>query len=131
MKIFVNGVFDLLHSGHVSLLNYAKNLGDFLLVAIDSDEVVKSLKGPGRPIVNQDDRKFLLENLRAVDRVVIFRSQEHLEAIISQYQPDIMVKGSDHQNKPIVGAQYCRKIEFFPRITKYATTKTIESISSR
>ena len=72
MNIFVNGTFDILHRGHLELLNYAKSLGDFLLVGIDSDDRVKEKKGPTRPIYNQGERKFFLENLKAVDSVDIF-----------------------------------------------------------
>ena len=78
MKVFVNGTFDILHRGHLELLNYAKSLGDYLCVGIDTDERVKEKKGPTRPIHNQDERKFFLENLKAVDEVKLFSSDEEL-----------------------------------------------------
>ena len=130
MKVIVNGTFDLLHRGHLELLNYAKSLGDQLLVAIDTDRRVKELKGPSRPVNNQDDRKFFLYNLRPVDIVMTFDSEQDLIDIIKEYKPDIMVKGSDYKGQPIVGSQYCKDIVFYDR-TEHSTTKTIQDIISR
>ncbi len=90
--IFVNGTFDILHPGHVQLLNYARSLGDSLIVAIDSDRRVRELKGDGRPINSEDDRKLMLESLRSVDTVWFFDSDQELEDICRLYNP-IMVKG--------------------------------------
>lgn len=129
-KIFVNGTFDILHRGHIEMLQYAKSLGDHLLVAIDSDSLVKELKGPIRPINNQSDRQFMMLSLGCVDACKIFTSQEELEKIIEIYQPDIMVKGSDYQNKPIVGAQHCKEIRFYEH-TGHSTTNIIQSITNR
>ena len=127
MKVFVNGTFDILHPGHLALLNYAKSLGDFLVVAIDTDERVKQLKGPTRPINNQNDRKLFLENLKAVDEVVVFGSDEELLHFISQC--DIMVKGSDYKDQKIIGSDLI-KIVFYER-TEHSTTKTIQDIIDR
>jgi D-beta-D-heptose 7-phosphate kinase/D-beta-D-heptose 1-phosphate adenosyltransferase len=131
MKIFVNGTFDILHRGHLELLNYAKSLGDFLLVGIDSDDRVKEKKGPTRPIYNQGERKFFLENLKAVDSVDIFSSDDELESMIKSFKPDIMIVGSDWKGKPVIGSHYAAKLIFFDRIGDYATTKTIQSIINR
>lgn len=130
MKIVVNGTFDVLHRGHVEMLEYAKSLGDYLLVCIDADDRVRELKGPTRPINNQEDRAFVLKNLRAINDVKIFNSAEELENIIREYQPDIMVKGSDYQGKPIVGYQFCKEIKFYEH-TGHSSTKTIERIANR
>ncbi len=130
-KVFVNGVFDILHRGHIELLAYAKQHGDYLIVAIDSDESVKKLKGPCRPITTAEDRKFMLDALPFTDAVLIFRDQEHLASIIKMYQPDVMVKGSDYKNQPIVGAEHCKDIVFFERLHGYSTTKTIQHIVDR
>lgn len=130
MKIIVNGTFDILHRGHLEMLNYAKSLGDFLLVAIDTDRRVKELKGETRPINNQWDRMAMLENLKAVDAVCFFDSKEELIAIMEDYQPDIMVKGSDWQDKSVIGKQYATKIEFYDR-TDHSTTQIIQNIINR
>jgi rfaE bifunctional protein nucleotidyltransferase chain/domain len=128
--IFVNGTFDILHPGHVQLLNYARSLGDSLIVAIDSDRRVRELKGKDRPINSEDDRKFMLENLCSVDSVWLFDSDQELEDICRLYNP-VMVKGSDYRDRAIVGQQYCKEIVFYDRIEPYSTTQTIQDISSR
>ena len=131
MKIFVNGTFDIIHSGHIKLLNYAASLGDHLLVAIDTDRRVAELKGPTRPINNEYERVGLMINIKGVDQVRVFDSESELEKIIQDYAPDIMIKGSDYKDQPIVGAKYCKQIVFFDRIDEYSTTKKIQDIISR
>ena len=128
--IFVNGTFDILHPGHVQLLNYARSLGDSLIVAIDTDRRVQELKGNDRPINSEDDRKFMLENLRSVDTVWIFDSDQELEDICRLYNP-VMVKGSDYKGRHIIGHQYCKEIVFYDRIEPYSTTRAIQDISNR
>jgi rfaE bifunctional protein nucleotidyltransferase chain/domain len=129
--VFVNGTFDVLHIGHLELLNYAKSLGDKLFVAIDSDERVKQLKGPTRPIHTAYQRKVMLLNLKAVDEAEVFNNDEELEMWIKQIKPSIMVVGSDWQNKTVIGSQFAKKLEFFKRIDEYSSTKTIENIINR
>jgi len=131
MNIFVNGTFDILHMGHLELLNYAKSLGDYLCVGIDTDERVREKKGPTRPIHNQEERKFFLENLKAVDEVRLFSSDEELEGLVKSFKPDIMVVGSDWKDKSVIGSYYAAKLIFFDRIGDYATTKTIQDIINR
>ena len=128
MKIVVNGTFDVIHPGHLALLNYAKSLGVFLIVAIDADERVTQLKGPKRPINNQNERRLLLENLRAVDQVEIFSTDVELVSIIQQC--DIMVKGSDYRGRSVLGEAHCRVI-YFDRIDEYSSTKKIQDIIDR
>lgn len=128
-KIIVNGTFDILHLGHLSLLNFAKKQGDHLLVAIDSDLRVKHLKGKHRPINNQNERKLMLENLKSVDEVLVFNSDQELVDIIANC--DIMVKGDDYKNKPIVGEKVCKKLIFFEKINGYSSTEKIQSIINR
>ena len=130
-QVVVNGTFDILHLGHVKLLNTARNMGDHLLVCIDSDRRVSALKGTARPINTQSDRKELLLNIKAVDQVEVFDTDEELIAILKKYNPGIMVKGSDWKDKPIVGSQYVKHIEYFERLEEYATTKTIQNIIDR
>jgi D-beta-D-heptose 7-phosphate kinase/D-beta-D-heptose 1-phosphate adenosyltransferase len=128
MKVFVNGTFDLLHPGHISLLNSAKAYGDILLVAIDSDDRVKQLKGSGRPINNQEARKTILENLKPVDSVKIFSSEEELVKIIKRFSPDVMIVGSDYKDKRVIGSEYAKKLVFFKRDPRFSSTYIIDKV---
>ena len=128
-RIIVNGTFDILHSGHLALLNHARSLGDYLVVAIDSDRRVQELKGADRPINTQAERQELLSNLRAVDEVRIFDSDQELVDIIAQCA--IMVKGSDYEGKTIVGQDVCKELIFFKLINGYSTTNKIQNIIGR
>jgi len=127
-RVFVNGTFDVLHLGHLAMLNYAKTLGGHLVVAIDSDERVKRLKGPTRPINSVNERKVMLENLKAVDQVEIFDTDEDLINIIKTC--DIMVKGGDYKTLPIIGKEYVTVV-LFERIDEYSSTKKIQHIIDR
>jgi D-beta-D-heptose 7-phosphate kinase/D-beta-D-heptose 1-phosphate adenosyltransferase len=132
MKIVVNGTFDLIHIGHLNLLSYAKSFKDsFVYVLIDSDRRVKELKGKKRPINNEYERSSLLFSLKYVDRIDIFDSDLELENYIKNFQPDIMIKGSDYKNSHIIGSQYCKEIIFYERIEKYSSTKKIQDIINR
>jgi rfaE bifunctional protein nucleotidyltransferase chain/domain len=130
VNIFVNGTFDILHRGHLKMLEYAASLGNHLLVAIDTDRRVRELKGPTRPINNQEDRRFMLSRLKGINEVRLFDSDDELEHIIQVYQPDVMVKGSDYRDKPIIGEEHCREISFYEH-TSHSTTNTIKSIINR
>ncbi len=130
-RVFVNGTFDVLHIGHLSLLYYAKSLGDILLVAIDGDERVRQLKGETRPINNQDERKTLLLALKPVSGVSVFNTDRDLTALIKNYEPDIMVVGSDWRDKPVIGSEFAKKVVYFERIPEYSTTKKIQYIIDR
>ena len=129
--VFVNGTFDVLHRGHLELLNYAKSLGEFLYVGIDTDERIKELKGPTRPIINQDDRSFFLRILKPVNQVELFSTDEELENLIKGFNPDIMVVGSDYKNKRVIGSEYAKQLLFFDRIDEYSSTKIIQGIINR
>lgn len=129
MKVFVNGTFDLLHVGHVRLLNFAKQQGSYLTVGIDSDRRVKQLKGAARPIYTVDERMEILYNLSCVDSVKVFDTDDDLIALIREC--DVMVKGSDYRGKPIVGQDVCKHIMFFDRIHEYSTTDKIQRIINR
>jgi len=130
-RVIVNGTFDILHRGHIEMLNFARSQGTYLLVCIDSDRRVQELKGTDRPINNQQDRKFALDNLKCVNAVWLFDSAQELEHICKIYCADIMVKGADYQGQPIVGAQHCKDVKFYPLVQNYSTTKTIENINNR
>lgn len=92
--VFTNGVFDLMHSGHLELLRFAKSLGGKLIVAINSDRATKLLKGPTRPVQTEEERKEILENIRFVDEVIVFDDVETTE-LIKQINPDVVVKGGE------------------------------------
>lgn len=124
-KVWVNGCFDILHRGHYELFNYAKSLGDFLTVGIDSDDKIAKDKGPDRPFNKVQDRVYALESLKAVDKVVTFNTREELKNSIQEYSPDILVVGSDWKNKEVVGWRYAKKIVYFNRIEGYSTTNIL------
>ena len=126
-KVFVNGTFDILHRGHLELLNYAKSLGD-VIVGIDTDECVREKKGPTRPVHNQEERKFFLENLKSVDEVIFFSSEPEFEGLIKSLEPDIIIVGSDWKEKSTIKSYYDGELIFFDRRVEYSTTKTIQKI---
>jgi len=129
--IFVNGCFDVLHPGHIQLFEYAKSLGDYLIVAIDSDEKVAQMKGKERPIFSQEDRSKVLQAIRYIDVVHIFNSKEELEDLIKTINPDIMVVGSDWKGKEVVGGHYAKAVRFFDRVGEYSTTRTLQGLTYR
>ena len=129
--VFINGTFDILHPGHIALLNTAKSHGDYLVVAIDSDRRVQELKGISRPVNNQNTRRIMLSNLKAVDLVEIFDTDEELMNIIKTYSPSIRFKGSDWKDQTIIGGHLVNHIEYFDRIDDYSTTNTIQNIIDR
>jgi D-beta-D-heptose 7-phosphate kinase/D-beta-D-heptose 1-phosphate adenosyltransferase len=128
-KVFVNGTFDILHVGHIALLDYAKSLGDQLVVGIDSDDRVRLLKGSDRPINSQLERGTILSALKSVDEVFVFDTDDELTSLIQAC--DVMVKGSDYRDKPIVGQEICKQIVFFERLNGYSTTNKIQDIVNR
>jgi D-beta-D-heptose 7-phosphate kinase/D-beta-D-heptose 1-phosphate adenosyltransferase len=128
-KILVNGAFDILHTGHIDLINYAKSLGDHLIVALDSDRRIKQNKGDSRPINDSVTRLMIMKNLKAVDQVVLFDNDDQLITLIKEV--DIRVIGSDWKDKEVVGRQYCKQLVFYDRVKDESTTKTIENIINR
>ena len=106
--VFSNGVFDILHRGHVEFLNKAKALGDLLAVGVNSDESARRIKGYSRPVVPQEDRAFVVANIAAVDYVCIFEEETPL-AIIMALMPDILVKGADWDVDHVVGREVVEK----------------------
>ena len=103
--VFTNGCFDLIHAGHVRLINEARSMGDLLVVGINSDESVSRLKGPSRPLITDNDRAYILLNFRAVDYVTIFAEDTPLE-VIKALRPDVLVKGAEYEKGDIVGADF-------------------------
>ena len=122
--IFTNGCFDVLHLGHLKLLKFAKQQGDKLVVAINSDASVKKLKGETRPKFTQEDRKAMLESLSIVDEVIVFDEDTPYE-LIKKIQPDVIVKGGDYTVKTVVGHDLA-EVVIFPRVKDYSTSKILE-----
>jgi rfaE bifunctional protein nucleotidyltransferase chain/domain len=132
--VFTNGVFDLLHRGHLDLLLTARARGDALIVGVNSDDSVRRLKGPGRPIRPARDRAYLLAGLRPVDAVVIFEQDTPLE-LIRAIEPDVLVKGGDYTEATIVGAPEVRarggEVVVVPLTPDQSTTSIMEQVRGR
>ena len=127
-RILISGAYDILHPGHIRILEFAKSLGDVLFVAIDSDRKIKEEKGGNRPHHTAAEREEILLALRSVDNVVVFDSKEELENICKIFQPDVRVVGGDWRGKEIIGAEHCKEIVFFDRIEGYSTTKILQHL---
>jgi rfaE bifunctional protein nucleotidyltransferase chain/domain len=129
--VFTNGCFDILHAGHADYLNKARSLGDILVVGINSDTSMRRIKGEKRPILPQQMRAYLLDNLKPVDYVVIFEEDTPLE-LIKAIKPDVLVKGADWDLERIVGADfvlsYGGRVERIAFSFDISTSKVIERI---
>tara|TARA_Y100000034_G_scaffold121799_1_gene166479 strand:- start:338 stop:757 length:420 start_codon:yes stop_codon:yes gene_type:complete len=128
---FTNGCFDILHVGHIQMLEYIKKNCDHLVVGIDSDRRVKENKGSDRPINTEDDRAYMLQSLRYVDAVFIFDSDDELTQLVKEIAPDLMVVGSDYKNKRVIGGEHAKNVLFFERIDGFSTTKIIQCSALR
>lgn len=130
---FTNGCFDLLHPGHMDYLSKARDLGDILVVGLNSDQSVQRLKGPQRPIQNQDTRAMMLAALAFVDLIVLFDEDTPIQ-LIDTLKPDILIKGGDYSISTVVGAKEVLsnggKVEIIPFLEGYSTTKLIEKIKT-
>ncbi len=133
MIVFTNGCFDIIHAGHIDLLDRAKLCGTRLIVGINSDDSVRSIKGPDRPIQNQDARKEVLEGLRAVDEVIIF-DEPTPEALIKKIKPDILVKGGDWKINEIIGADFVQsyggKVYSLPLKAGFSSSEIVDKIKN-
>jgi rfaE bifunctional protein nucleotidyltransferase chain/domain len=129
--VFTNGVFDLLHPGHTRYLSAARELGDYLIVAVNSDRSVKTIKGPERPIMDQDERMELVAALSSVDAVVLFHEDNPLK-VIETLMPHVLVKGGDWSEDKIIGADVVKKaggqVKRIPFASGYSTTTIIAKI---
>lgn len=125
--VFTNGVYDLIHAGHVTLLEKSKRLGDLLIVGINSDASVKRLKGPRRPLASQKDRALVLAALEAVDYVTFFGEDTPYE-LLRQLKPDVLVKGGDYAVGQIVGRDIVRKVVRIPLVKGRSTSNLIRKI---
>jgi rfaE bifunctional protein nucleotidyltransferase chain/domain len=126
--VFTNGCFDIIHSGHVVYLYSAKSKGDILIVGLNSDDSVRRLKGPERPLNNEQDRSIVLSALGMVDYVVLFEEDTPYE-LIKKVKPDILVKGGDYTRETIVGADIVEKgggeVVVVPLVAGKSTTNII------
>ena len=122
--VFTNGCFDILHKGHIDYLKKSKELGDYLIVGLNSDESIKRIKGDLRPHNNEQDRKEMLESLKFVDEVVIFNDETPYE-LIKSIKPDIITKGGDYTVETVVGNDLA-EVVIIPTTEGYSTTNTLE-----
>jgi D-beta-D-heptose 7-phosphate kinase / D-beta-D-heptose 1-phosphate adenosyltransferase len=129
--VLTNGCFDLLHAGHIMLFSASKQMGDILIVAIDDDESVKTLKGPGRPVINAKERVRIISALDAVDYVVVFSSRE-LIRLIEIIQPDILTKGSNYTTTQVFGREHVEalggQVVLIPVTEDVSSTRIIDTI---
>lgn len=129
--VFTNGCFDVLHIGHIEFLKFCKSHGDILVVGLNSDSSVKTIKGQDRPINNQHDRATILAALEAVDYITIFDEPDPLE-LIKKVKPDILVKGRDWEHKGVVGREFVEsyggKVVLAPLVEGKSSTATIDKI---
>jgi rfaE bifunctional protein nucleotidyltransferase chain/domain len=132
--VFTNGCFDILHIGHTRYLHAARALGDRLIVAVNSDRSVRSIKGPGRPVLNQEERTEILAALESVDLVVIFDQDDPLK-VIEYFVPDVLVKGGDWKEVDIIGADIVKKaggkVLTIPFISGYSSSHIIKRIGMK
>lgn len=124
--VFTNGCFDIIHRGHIELLEQSKALGDYLVVGLNSDESIRALK-PGRPINNQEDRRRMLLALRYVDTVMIFDEPTPIK-LITFLKPDIITKGGDYRSEDVVGYDIVKQTVIIPFVGGYSTTNIMEKL---
>ncbi len=131
--VFTNGCFDLLHIGHVRYLEQAKSLGDLLIVGVNTDASVQKLKGPTRPIQNENDRAEILAALESVDHTILFGEETPID-LIKKIKPDVLVKGGDWKIEQIVGSDfvmsYGGRVQSLQFIQGRSTTSIIEKSKS-
>ncbi|MGD8787756.1 MAG: D-glycero-beta-D-manno-heptose 1-phosphate adenylyltransferase, partial [Phycisphaerales bacterium] len=131
--VFTNGCFDVIHRGHIEYLGLCKSQGDLVVVGLNSDSSVKTIKGPKRPINNQDDRAVVLAALEMVDYITIFDEPDPLN-LIKKVKPDILVKGEDWSDKGVIGREFVEsrggKVVLAPLVEDKSSTATIEKMKS-
>lgn len=130
--VLANGVFDLLHKGHIEMLRWAAALGDYLIVAINSDASVRAIKGPSRPVNSQDDRRAVLQALEFVDEVLVF-DEPSPDRLIRQIMPSFLVRGGDFAAAEVRERDQVPEgveIKIFPKVADYSTTSTIAKARS-
>lgn len=128
--VFTNGCFDILHAGHVSVLEFSRSKGDVLVVGLNSDASVRRLKGPTRPVNKQADRALVLAALESVSYVSIFKEDTPYN-LIKAVRPDVLVKGGDYKPSEIVGREFAGKVVRFALLKGRSTTGIIKKVSKK
>lgn len=128
--VFTNGCFDIVHSAHIKLLKYSKNLGEKLIVGLNSDSSIKQIKGEDRPINNEEERIDYLSSLEWIDYIILFNDTTPYN-ILKILQPNIMIKGGDYTIDKIIGSEFANQVIIYDYIEKYSTTNTINRVSLR
>ncbi|WP_295162707.1 D-glycero-beta-D-manno-heptose 1-phosphate adenylyltransferase [uncultured Brachyspira sp.] len=126
--VFTNGCFDILHRGHVEYLQKSRELGDFLILGLNSDSSVKRLKGNDRPINNENDRAAVLSALECIDYICIFDEDTPFE-LIKALKPDILAKGGDYKTEDVVGREFSKETVIIDFVDGYSTTNIIKKIN--
>jgi D-beta-D-heptose 7-phosphate kinase/D-beta-D-heptose 1-phosphate adenosyltransferase len=127
--IFTNGCFDILHVGHLKLLKQCKKLGNKLIVALNSDDSIRRLKGLSRPINNLEKRMVFIKELNIADEIVYF-DEDTPECLLKTLRPDILVKGGDYDVDNVKGSQYVKQVVILPYIHGFSTTSIINNINT-
>lgn len=127
MKVWVNGTFDVMHIGHIKLLEFASNYG-VVRVGLDTDERIREKKGDKRPFNCLKDRMDFMSSIRYVESVTSFGSDDELVDRIKEYGPDIMVVGDDYKDKLVIGSEYVKELIFFSKIEGYSTSKLLNDV---
>jgi D-beta-D-heptose 7-phosphate kinase/D-beta-D-heptose 1-phosphate adenosyltransferase len=129
--VFTNGCFDLIHLGHVKYFQFAKKQGDILVVAVNTDDSIRRLKGPKRPVVNELDRVGVLEELESIDYLIRFDDDTPLK-LIESIKPDVLVKGEDYSKSQVVGADFVEscggRVALAPLVNGRSTSSVIQRI---
>lgn len=130
--VWTNGCFDVLHGGHIKMLEYCKFLADqcggYVFVGLDSDERIKNRKGKDRPVNSVEDRSYHLSALKYVDFVLPYDTDEELSFLVKSVQPKLMVVGDDYENKHVIGSEHGVEVAFFPKVGGHSSTEIIEKI---
>jgi D-glycero-beta-D-manno-heptose 1-phosphate adenylyltransferase len=132
--VFTNGCFDIIHRGHIYILSESKKLGDILILGLNSDSSIRRIKGPQRPINSEEDRAYVLDNIKSVDYVVLFEEDTPYN-LIENILPDFLVKGGDWEADKIVGSDILRKyggkVISIPYIDDFSTSSIIKKIKEQ
>jgi len=128
---FVSGCFDLIHPGHIALLEFAASFGAKTFVAVDSDTRVRQTKGLARPIQEEQARVQVIEAIKFVSAAKLFSTDEELRALIAELQPDRLVLGSDWRGKRIIGSEIVREVVFLNRVDDHSTSKLVDRVLGR